>query len=282
MQTVTINQRVLPAVGLGTWHMGDDPVKHATEVEALQAGIKAGAQVIDTAEMYGNGRAERLVAEAIKPFNRKDLFIIDKVLPQNASRAQLEKSLDCSLKNVGIDYFDLYLLHWRGQVPLAETVAELERVKQAGKIRAWGVSNFDVVDLKELYALPNGDNCAANEDLYNLDRRGIEYDLLAWQKDQGLPLIAYSPVAQGDTLSGRLTADPTLQKLAARHHATVYQIMLAWTIRCGNTLTIPQTGNPEHARQNVAAGELEFSDAELLELERAFPSPRQKQPLATI
>ena len=282
MQTVTINQRVLPAVGLGTWHMGDDPVKHATEVEALQAGIKAGAQVIDTAEMYGNGRAARLVAEAIKPFNRKDLFIIDKVLPQNASRAQLEKSLDRSLKNVGIDYFDLYLLHWRGQVPLAETVAELERVKQAGKIRAWGVSNFDVADLKELYALPNGGNCAANEDLYNLDRRGIEYDLLAWQKDQGLPLIAYSPVAQGDTLSGRLTADPTLQKLADRHHATVYQIMLAWTIRCGNTLTIPQTGNPEHARQNVAAGELEFSDAELLELERAFPSPRQKQPLATI
>ncbi|MFR0609582.1 aldo/keto reductase [Limosilactobacillus mucosae] len=282
MQTVTINQRVLPAVGLGTWHMGDDPVKHATEVEALQAGIKAGAQVIDTAEMYGNGRAERLVAEAIKPFNRKNLFIIDKVLPQNASRAQLEKSLDRSLKNVGIDYFDLYLLHWRGQVPLAETIAELERVKQAGKIRAWGVSNFDVADLKELYALPNGGNCAANEDLYNLDRRGIEYDLLAWQKDQGLPLIAYSPVAQGDTLSGRLTADPTLQKLADRHHATVYQIMLAWTIRCGNTLTIPQTGNPEHARQNVAAGELEFSDAELLELERAFPSPRQKQPLATI
>lgn len=282
MQTVTINQRVLPAVGLGTWHMGDDPVKHATEVEALQAGIKAGAQVIDTAEMYGNGRAERLVAEAIKPFKRKDLFIIDKVLPQHASRAQLEKSLDRSLKNVGIDYFDLYLLHWRGQVPLAETVAELERVKQAGKIRAWGVSNFDVADLKELYALPNGDNCTANEDLYNLDRRGIEYDLLAWQKNQGLPLIAYSPVAQGDTLSGRLTTDPTLQKLAAWHHATVYQIMLAWTIRCGNTLTIPQTGNPEHARQNVAAGELEFSDAELLELERAFPSPRQKQPLATI
>lgn len=282
MQTVTINQRVLPAVGLGTWHMGDDPVKHATEVEALQAGIKADAQVIDTAEMYGNGRAERLVAEAIKPFKRKDLFIIDKVLPQHASRAQLEKSLDRSLKNVGIDYFDLYLLHWRGQVPLAETVAELERVKQAGKIRAWGVSNFDVADLKELYALPNGDNCTANEDLYNLDRRGIEYDLLAWQKNQGLPLIAYSPVAQGDTLSGRLTTDPTLQKLAAWHHATVYQIMLAWTIRCGNTLTIPQTGNPEHARQNVAAGELEFSDAELLELERAFPSPRQKQPLATI
>ena len=174
------------------------------------------------------------------------------------------------------------ILHGGASLALAETVAELERVKQAGKIRAWGVSNFDVADLKELYALPNGDNCAANEDLYNLDRRGIEYDLLAWQKDQGLPLIAYSPVAQGDTLSGRLTADPTLQKLAARHQATVYQIMLAWTIRCGNTLTIPQTGNPEHARQNVAAGELEFSDAELLELEQAFPSPRQKQPLATI
>lgn len=274
MQTVTINQRVLAAVGLGTWHMGDDPAKRTMEIQALQAGIKAGAQVIDTAEMYGNGRAERLVAEAIKPFDRQDLFIIDKVLPQHASHAQLEQSLDRSLRNVGTDYFDLYLLHWRGQVPLAETVAELERVKQAGKIRAWGVSNFDVADLKELYALPNGDNCAANEDLYNLDRRGIEYDLLVWQKNQGLPLIAYSPVAQGDTLSGRLTADPTLQKLAARHHATVYQIMLAWTIRCGNTLTIPQTGNPEHARQNVAAGELEFSDAELLELERAFPSPR--------
>lgn len=282
MQTVTINQQILPAVGLGTWHMGDDPAKAKQEIKALQAGIKAGACAIDTAEMYGNGNAERLVAQAIKPFSRKDLFIIDKVLPQNAGRRQLEKSLDRSLKNVGTDYFDLYLLHWRGQIPLSETVAELERVKQAGKIRAWGVSNFDVADLEELFALPNGANCAANEDLYNLDRRGIEYDLLAWQKDHQLPLIAYSPVAQADSLSGHLSDNPTLKKLAAIHHATVYQIMLAWTIRCGNTLTIPQSGNPEHAEQNVAAGEIEFSDAELLELERAFPSPKQKQPLATI
>lgn len=282
MQTVTINQRVLPAVGLGTWHMGDDPVKTEQEIKALQAGIKAGARAIDTAEMYGNGNAERLVAQAIKPFEREDLFIIDKVLPQNAGRAQLEKSLDRSLKNAGTDYFDLYLLHWRGQIPLAETVAELERVKQAGKIRAWGVSNFDVADLKELFALPNGINCAANEDLYNLDCRGIEYDLLAWQKDHQLPLIAYSPVAQADSLSGRLSNNPTLKKLAAVHHATVYQIMLAWTIRCGNTLTIPQSSNPKHAEQNVAAGEIEFSDAELLKLEQAFPSPKQKQPLATI
>lgn len=283
MKTVTINQQTMPAVGIGTWHMGDSAASHKDEVAAIQAAINAGAVAIDTAEMYGNGRSERLVGEAIRPFNRQQLFLIDKVLPSNASHARLEQSLDRSLNLVGTDYFDLYLLHWRsGTIPLAETVDELERMQAKGKIKSWGVSNFDTSDLEELWQLPAGNHCAANEDLYNLDERGIEFDLIPWQAHHQLPLIAYSPLAEADTISGQLSHNQLLKELASNHHASVYQIMLAWTIRNGNVLTIPKAGQVQHALDNVKAGEITFSKDELAALTQAFPKPKRKQSLAII
>lgn len=282
MKKVTINNISMPAIGIGTWNIGNSLVNRSTEIKAIQTEIDAGAQAIDTAEMYGDGRSETLVAEAIKPYNREKLFLIDKVLPSNASKTKLEHSLDQSLAAVGTDYFDLYLLHWRGGIPLAETVNELERVKKAGKIKAWGVSNFDVSDLEELWRLKNGTNCVANEDLYNLDSRGIEFDLLPLMKQHQLPLIAYSPLAQGDSLSGKLTDNSLLKEIAANHHATVSQIMLAWVLRIGNVLAIPKSSSPKHAEENVAAGNIKLSDDELLALQKEFPSPTKKEPLAVI
>lgn len=283
IKTVTINQQTLPAVGIGTWHLGDSQTTRSDEIKAIQAAINAGATAIDTAEMYGNGRSEKLVGEAIRPFKRQQLFLIDKVLPSNASHAQLENSLDRSLQLVGTDYFDLYLLHWRSAtIPLAETVNELAAMQKKGKIRSLGVSNFDTADMKELWQLPNGANCVANEDLYNLDERGIEYDLLPWQEDHQVPLIAYSPLAEADTISGTLIHNHLLQELASNHHATVYQIMLAWTIRNGHVLTIPKASKPAHALDNVAAGEIAFTNDELEALAKEFPQPQRKQPLAII
>ena len=282
MKMVTINNQELPAVGIGTWHVGDSSTRRQDEVNAIQAAIHAGARVIDTAEMYGNGRSEQLVHQAIAPFQRNDLFIIDKVLPSNAGKASLEHSLDRSLSLVGTDYFDLYLLHWRGSIPLVETVTELERMQQKGKIKSWGVSNFDTPDMQELWKLTAGDHCVANEDLYNLDERGIEYDLLPWMNDHKVPLIAYSPLAQADTISGTLGHNKVLQESATNHHASVYQIMLAWTIRNGNVLTIPKAGQEAHAIANIKAGDITFTSDELDALSREFPAPTHKEPLAII
>ena len=282
MQTVKVGETTLPAIGIGTWHMGDHKNQANEEVDAIQAALDHGAQVIDTAEMYGNGRAEQIVGRAIQGRQRNQLYIIDKVLPNNASHARLEQSLDRSLRIVGTDYFDLYLLHWRGGVPLAETVTELEHMVQKGKIKSWGVSNFDVTDLEELWRLPHGANCVANEDLYNLDERGIEYDLLPLMREHHLPLIAYSPLSQADTISGKLTANPLLKELAASHHVSVYQIMLAWTLRNGNTLSIPKAGTVHHALDNMKALEIIFTADELEALTKQFPQPTSKQPLAVL
>lgn len=282
MQTITINNAKLPAIGIGTWHMGDNAKLRNDEIKAIQAAINAGAPVIDTAEMYGNGRAEKVVHAAIKSYQRDHLFIIDKVLPGNASHARLEHSLDQSLKRVGTDYFDLYLLHWRGSIPLEETVHEMEAMVKKGKIKSWGVSNFDVSDLEELWRLSVGDHCAANQDLYNLDERGPEFALLPLMKAKHLPFIAYSPLAQGDRISGELTKNPLLKELATNHQASIYQIMLAWTLRNGNVLSIPKAGTPQHAVDNFAALQINFTSDELAALAKEFPAPTKKQPLAVI
>ncbi|WP_412053163.1 aldo/keto reductase [Lactiplantibacillus plantarum] len=278
MEELTIGNTKIPAIGLGTWHMGDNAATRSQEIKAIQAGIDAGARVIDTAEMYGAGRSEALVGEAISNLNRDDLFIIDKVLPTNASKSRLENSLDKSLKLVGTDYFDLYLYHWRGAVPLSETVETLQAMQQKGKIKRWGVSNFDLPDMQELLDLPGGDQVAANEDLYNIGSRGVEYQLLPWQREKRIPFIAYTPVGAGDE-QGRLTTNPTVKEIAAAHQASAWQIILAWAIRDGNTLAIPQSGDPKHAIDNVKAANITLSADELAKIDKTFPKPTKKEPL---
>ena len=278
----TLNKQSVLAVGMGTWHMGDDPAKEKAEIDALQAGIKAGAAVIDTAEMYGEGNAETLVGKAIQPFTRGDLYLISKVYPWNASADELPKALDRSLTRLGTDYLDLYLLHWRGDVPLAETVDALEAAKASGKIRAWGVSNFDVADMEELLRLENGDQCAANQVLYNLVARGIEYDLLPWQAEAEIPVIAYSPIAQGDRLGHHFKNDEVLKELAEAKGCTIFQLLLAWTLRQPHVLAIPQTSDSLHMLQNIEACKIVFSKSELAAIDARFPAPTKKQPLAMI
>lgn len=282
MQNLTLNQRTLPAIGMGTWHMGDDFKRRQTELAALRSGMESGTTVIDTAEMYGEGNSERLVGEALQNFPREEVYLISKVYPWNASLTELSKSLDQSLDRLETDYLDLYLLHWRGTIPLAETVAAMEAAKQAGKIKAWGVSNFDTADMEELWQVPGGQNCAANQVLYNLGERGIEFDLLPWMRKQNVPLIAYSPIAQGDSLGNQFTQQPQLQKIAEQHQASIFQILLAWVIRDGTTLAIPQSSNEMHVKANLAAGAVKLAAAELAILDELFPKPTKKQPLAML
>ncbi|ANZ60038.1 hypothetical protein AYR62_02065 [Secundilactobacillus paracollinoides] len=278
MKTVTINNQVVPAIGIGTWHMGDDPAIEKQEINAIRAGLNAGAKVIDTAEMYGSGAVETLVGKAIQGYDRDHLYLISKVLPNNIAKT-IEDHLDDSLKRLGTDYVDLYLYHWRGGAPLIETVTELERMQIKGKIKAWGVSNFDIDDMTELWDLPIGNKVAANEDLYNLGSRGIEYSLLGWQTDHNVPMIAYSPVGNADSLGANMTGNANVLKVAAAHNATAYQIILAWAIHRPQVLAIPKTAQPEHMTDNVAAMDITLSKAELALLDVAFPAPTRKLPL---
>ena len=277
MKKVVISGRSMPAIGIGTWHMGNSNSLRKQEIEAIRTGIENGLQLIDTAEMYGNGKSELLVGEAIKPYNRDQLYIVDKVLPSNASHARLERSLDSSLKKVGVDYFDLYLYHWRGGVTLEETIFELNRMVLKGKIKAWGVSNFDVDDMEELLTVPHGKDCADNEDLYNIGNRGIDFDLIEWQRQHNIPLIAYSPVSQGDSLGKNLTTNEVIMEIAQNHGITPYQVLLAWAIRNPQTIAIPQTSNPKHMLDNVKAASLELTSEDLTLIDKEFPKPKKKK-----
>lgn len=282
MKTLTLAGQTVPTIGIGTWHMGDQPRLRETEIAAIRAGVAAGARVIDTAEMYGSGRSEDLVGEALSSLDRQQLFLISKVLPENASRDRMQTSLEASLKRLRTDYLDLYLYHWRGSVPLAETVAELQRLQDQGLIKAWGVSNFDIADLQELWSLPNGPHAQANEDLYHLGSRGIDYAVLPWQREHQLPLIAYSPIAQGDAWGQHLTTNPVVKQIAAQHGVSIYQVLLAWVIRDPQVLAIPQTSSVAHMQQNIAAMDLTLSDAELAALDEQYPRPTRKEPLDVI
>ncbi len=278
MKTVTIDHQVLPAIGIGTWHMGDDPAVESQEINAIRTGLNAGAKVIDTAEMYGSGAAETLVGKAIQGYDRDHLYLISKVLPNNIAKT-IEAHLDASLQRLGTDYVDLYLYHWRGGAPLIDTITELERMRIQGKTKAWGVSNFDIDDMSELWDLPIGPKVAANEDLYNLGSRGIEYSLLGWQKNHDVPMIAYSPVGNADSLGANMTRNANVLKVAARHGATAYQIILAWAIHQPQVLAIPKSAQADHMADNVAAMNIDLNKEDLALLDAAFPAPTQKQPL---
>ena len=273
------NGAEVPALGLGTWYLGDDADRRAREIAALRTGIEKGMTLIDTAEMYGGGRSERLVGEAIKGTERGRLFIVSKVLPNNAGRRGIFRSCEESLQRLGTDYLDLYLLHWRGSVPLAETVECMEKLERDGMIRGWGVSNFDTDDMEELRRVKGGDGCLVNQVLYHAASRGIEYSLLPQMRESGVALMAYCPLAQGGSLRRGLFRSRALNDIAVRRGATVAQILLAWTIRGGNVIAIPRSSSPEHTAENAGADAIELTAEELAAIDREFAPPRRKEPL---
>jgi diketogulonate reductase-like aldo/keto reductase len=261
----------VPQLGQGTWHMGESGRRRGDEVAALKLGIDLGLTLIDTAELYAD--AELVVAEAIKG-RRDECFIVTKVLPENSTRARTIAACERSLKQLNTDRIDLYLLHWRGRPRREETLSAFEALVSAGAIRYWGVSNFDVGDMEELFALPGGDACATNQVLYNLRRRGIEAGLLPWCGERGVPIQAYSPIEQG-----RLLRDRVLTGVAIRHRATTAQIALAWVLRQPDMMVIPKAATLEHVRENRAALDIELTAQDLAELDRAFPPPAGPRPL---
>lgn len=270
---------LVPRLGQGTWYLGEDPSREQQEIQALRAGIDGGVTLIDTAEMYGEGLAEELVGKAIRPYDREKLYLVSKVYPFNAGRNHIFQSCQRSLERLGTDYLDLYLLHWRGRVPLFETVQCMEELVKEGKIRAWGVSNFDVEDMEELFRLPQGSHCAVNQVLYHLGDRGVEYSLLPWLKGNGVMMMAYCPMAQGGTLRRGLLNSPALKQVAANHHLTACQALLAFTLQDTNVISIPRTGNREHALLNSQVAGVRFTPQEMELLNQAFPPPRCKMPL---
>jgi diketogulonate reductase-like aldo/keto reductase len=263
----------VPQLGQGTWRMGESGRLRKEEVAALKLGLDLGLTLLDTAEMYGNGNAEEIVAEAVEG-RRDECFIVSKVLPENSTRAGTIAACERSLKRLKTDRIDLYLLHWRGSPPLAETLEAFLTLQQNGAIRYWGVSNFDVDDMEELSALPGGEGCASNQVLYNLRRRGIEVGLLPWCRERSVPIMAYSPIEQG-----RLLRDRVLTGVAIRHRATPAQIALAWVLRQEDMMVIPKATTLEHVRENRAALDIALTDRDLAELDRAFPPPKGPRPL---
>ena len=263
----------VPSMGLGTWHMGERIGNPKTEVDALIRGLDLGATLIDTAEMYARGGAERVVGSAIKG-RREDVFIVSKILPHNASFDGTIRACENSLQRMEIESIDLYLLHWPGNHPLESTVSAFEQLKTDGKIKHWGVSNFDTSDMQELYGIPEGKNCQINQVLYNLSRRGIEWDLLPWCRSMGLPIMAYSPIEQG-----RLLENKKLKALASEIGVSAAQLSIAWSIRNNDIITIPKASNLEHVSQNIDAWTIKLESAILDELDKLFEPPVRKRGL---
>ncbi|GLB28945.1 aldo/keto reductase [Lacrimispora amygdalina] len=266
----------VPSLGQGTWFLGERRNRRKEELDSLRAGISAGMTLLDTAEMYGDGKAEELLGEAIQDFDRSSLFLVSKVYPHNAGRKNIFKSCIKTLERLNTDYLDLYLLHWRGSIPLSETVECMEQLKKEGKIRRWGVSNFDTADMKELWSVPGGNNCQINQVLYHVASRGIEYDLIPWLEEHKVPVMAYCPLAQAGDLKRGLYENPALIRIADAHQCTVSNILLAFAIRSKNVVAIPRTGNKDHALDNAKAWEVNLTQDELIEINRAFPAPVKK------
>lgn len=266
----------LPVLGMGTWFMGENRAIRAEEIDALRTGIDEGIRLIDTAEMYGSGLSEELIGEAIKGIDRESLYLVSKVLPSNAGSSSLERSLDASLKRLGTDHLDLYLYHWRGSYPLEETVAKMEDMVRKGKIKRWGVSNFDTDDMEELLAVPNGSHCTVNQVLYHLGSRGIEFELLPFLREKNIPVMAYCPLAQAGTLQRKLLSDPTLQSVAGKYGVTVMQLLLMFVLHADHVCAIPKSGKAEHVKLNVQAAEIRLEDEDYRKISDAFPAPTHK------
>lgn len=268
----------LPAIGQGTWYMGEKQSSRREEVQALRHGIERGMTVIDTAEMYAEGGAEEVTGEAIKDC-RDDVFLVSKVYPHHADRKQMITACERSLSRLGTDRLDLYLLHWRGGVPLEETVEALEQLKQSGKILRWGVSNLDTEDMQELWNIPAGQHCAVNQVLYHAASRGIEYELLPWLRERRIPVMAYCPLAQGGRLRKELLEHSVIREIAKDRGVSPSQIALSWVIRDGDILAIPKAVQLNHVAENAAAMDVILTQDEMVRLNEAFPAPKGKVPL---
>ncbi|MDR2650303.1 MAG: aldo/keto reductase [Clostridiales bacterium] len=282
MRTVSANGLPLPVLGQGGWHIGDDPRRESEETEALRLGVSLGAALIDTAEMYGDGRSEILIGKALKGSKREDYLLVSKVYPHNAGRGNIFNSCEASLKRLRVDYLDLYLLHWRGAIPLEETAACMEELVKAGKVRRWGVSNFDVADMEELWRVPNGKNCAVDQVLYHLGSRGIEFDLLPWLQERNVAVMAYCPLAQAGSLrrmNQNLSKDKTLAIIAQKYGISVMQLLLAFVLRQPDVIAIPKSGSPIHVRENVKTLDVDISSEDWAEIDRIFWPPTSKMHL---
>lgn len=265
-------------LGIGTWYLGENRHQKQEEIAAIQYAIEHGVKVIDTAEMYGNGRSELLVGEAIRPYQREEIYLISKVLPSNANRHYLEQSLDASLKRLQTSYLDMYLYHWRGNTPLFETVEMLEAMKEKGKIKSWGVSNFDIQDMKELFEVARGNHCKANQVLYHLGSRGIEYALKPLHDQNNITTIAYCPLAQGGVLKRELMSHPRLIEIAEELNISLIQLLLCFTMQ-PNILSIPRTGKVNHMKELIECQAIRLPQEILKELDKLYPAPNYAIPL---
>ena len=275
MKTVKLpSGKEIPILGQGTWRMGEKASQKQAEIDALKLGINLGMTLIDTAEMYGEGGAERVVSEAISD-RRQEVYLVSKFYPYNASYQGVIKACGRSLSRLKTDYLDLYLLHWRGSIPLAETLEGLQHLKQAGKILDYGVSNFDTDDMEEAESLASGKEIVTNQVLYNLIHRGIEWDLLPWCQKRSIPIMAYSPVEQRAFVN-----DSRLKNIAVKHNATPTQIALSWLLHQDNVISIPKATNPQHIKQNLAALDIDLTQEDIKEIDRAFKPPSRKMSLA--
>ncbi|MFL2071319.1 aldo/keto reductase [Marinilactibacillus psychrotolerans] len=272
-------QKVLN-LGQGTWRLGEEPSKYDQEVDALRIGIEKGVTLIDTAEMYGDGKSEQLVGEAIKPYNRENLFLISKVYPHNAGEQNIFDACDGTLKRLGVEYLDMYLLHWPGSVPLQETVDCFEDLKRQGKIKNWGVSNFDLEDMQNLLSLRNGENCQTNQVMYHMASRGIEVVLRDYMKENNIPLMAYCPIiGQEPELKDKVYNSPVVKQIADAHRISIIQLLLAFVMQQDNTIAIPKASSANHVSQNVDVFDIQLSEEELALLDEAFPAPEKRIPL---
>lgn len=282
MKTIQFHgESALPAIGQGTWYMGENAALRSQEVAALQAGLDLGLKVIDTAEMYAEGAAEEVVGEALRG-RRDQAWLVSKVYPWNAGEVDAIEACERSLRRLQTGYLDLYLLHWRGNVPLEETIRAMESLQQQGKIRHWGVSNFDHDDMLELWQEPGGKSCLTNQVLYHLASRGIEYDLLPQCQQREMPIMAYCPLAQAGRLRQALIDDAHLQQIAQQKGISVAQVLLAWVIRQQGVLAIPKASSVAHVQQNAAALSINLTDEELSIIDRAFPAPQSKTALDVV
>ena len=275
------SSNMMPKFGIGTWGMGEKDKTREKEIESIVLSLQNGVRLIDTAEMYGNGETEKLIGEALTRFEykREELYVISKVYPHNAGKDKIFNSLESSLKRLGLNYLDMYLLHWRGRVPLSETVECMEKAKKEGLIKDWGVSNFDIDDMKELEAVKNGDKCSANQVLYHLGSRGVDFDLAPYMEEKNIALIAYCPLAKAGELGKNILKNKVLTDIAGKYNASPAQIALAFIMSFENKIPIPKSSNNKHAIENIKSQNIILKKEDIELINKEFPAPNKKMPL---